>query len=222
MQEEVVQAGENLEAAAPVSEEGNAPRAEAREEHVPLSALQAERENRQRMQEELELMRNHIELLRTTQPKAQEPKDEFSSLSDDDVLTVGEAKRFISNLDNQYKMTIEELRMAQKHPDYEQVVRQHLPTVLKNKPYLANTLAKDPNRYQIAYDLAKEAAMQKQASQQREIQRTEESQRIIENAQKTGSLSSLGRDAPTQEPSNFKNMSDEDFLTFHRRNLGLG
>lgn len=221
MQEE--QAGENMEAAAPVSNEDQAPVAEApKEEHVPLSALQAERENRQRMQEELELMRNHIELLKTNQHKAEPPKNEFDSLSDDDVLTVGEAKKFISNLDNQYKMTIEELRMAQKHSDYEQVVRENLPEVLRKKPYLANTLASDPNRYQIAYDLAKEVAMQKQASQQKEVHRTEEAQRIMENAQKTGSLSSIGRDAPTQEPSHFKAMSDEEFLNFHRKNLGLG
>jgi len=214
--------GENMEAAAPVDNANQYQEAGRAEEHaseqVPVSALQAERKERQRLQEEMSMLRNHVELMQMNQHKAQQEPDPMDQMSDDDVLTVGEAKKYLQSMNQQYQMGIEELKMTQKHSDYQDVVTQYLPEVLKEKPYLRNTLQNDPNRYQIAYDLAKQAAGYK--NKQHETKKTQQAEKILKNQSQPGSLSSVGHNSAVQAPSGYKNMSDGEFKALVAKNMG--
>ncbi len=144
------------EAAAPtVTEEGNSE--PAQEESVPLSALQAERKQRQELQQNLKIMQDHLELMKANQPKKSE-EETFGNLQDDDVLTVGEAKKQLNKLQNDHRLSIEELKMQQTYSDYQEIVRNYLPDILKEDPELRVEIEHAKNPYRLAYSLAKRSA----------------------------------------------------------------
>ena len=143
-----------MEAAAPVETVQSEPQnsGESKESKmVPLEALQAERELRQAKDDELRVMKDHIALMQSQQPKQ---KDELDALDDGDVLTVGEGKKMLAQMTKQHQMTLEEMKMVQKNPDYQDVVSKYLPEVLKQNPGLRKTL-QDSQDYELAYYLAK-------------------------------------------------------------------
>lgn len=188
------------------------------EQTVPLSALQAERRERQQLQENVRVLQDHLSLLQANQIQQAKPKDEFSGLADNDVLTVGEAKKFIEGFQRQQKMAVEELKIAQTHPDYNEVVRKYLPDVLKNEPELKDVIMNAPNPYKAAYFIAKRS--DGFLHDQRLTQRSPEVQKAVQNLQKPGNLSSVGQGVSGSAASSYKSMSDKDFMSLVNRNLG--
>lgn len=188
------------------------------EQMVPVAALQAERRERQQLQENIKVMQDHLALLQSSQAQQQtKPKDEFSGLSDNDVLTVGEAKKFIQGFQRQQQMAVEELKMAQTHPDYNEVVRKYLPEVLKNDPDLKDVIMNAPNPYKAAYHLAKRSDNYLQ--DQRAANRSPEAQKAVHNLQKPGNLSAVGQAPAGAAHSNYKTMSDAEFMKVANRHL---
>src|SRR5690554_5340904 len=108
-----VSGDQTTEAAAPVTNDQSdhhtgEPSRENRQ--VPLDALQAERAERQKLQDELKIMRDHLLLLHANQNQAAKaPKDEFDGLAEDDVLTVKDLKQALSKKEKQFQMTIQEM-----------------------------------------------------------------------------------------------------------------
>lgn len=219
MQEENV-SGEPLEAAAPAQvNEQEAKEAEA-EKVVPLDALEAERAQRQKLADELQMIKDHFALLKSQQESQKQPKkSEFEGLSDDDVLTVGEFKKALQSKDQQYQMSMEELRVMQQNPDYQEVVTKYLPEVLKSNPELRRSLETTQD-YQLAYHLAKNSDQYRQAHSQ-PAQKSKEAQKIIENANRAGSLSSAGAGTPVSEAMRYKDMSEDEFRRAVHKNMGL-
>lgn len=220
MSEQAEVTGEQMtEAAAPVdnvqseSHEG----ATQQGNNVPLEALQAERAQRQSLQEELRVIKDHIALMQSQGQHQQAPKDDFDGVSEDDVLTVGELKKILSQKENQYQMSLQELKMTQKHPDYEQVVTQYLPEVLKQNPGLRKTLQSSQD-YELAYYLAKNSDAYKASS--KKTKKNADAERIVQNAQEAGSLSSMGSNSPVNQAKRYKDMSDDEFRKLVNRNSG--
>jgi len=187
------------------------------EQMVPVTALQAERRERQQLQENLKVMQDHLALIQANQAQQAKPKDDFADLSDNDVLTVGEAKKFIQGFQRQQTMAVEELKMAQAHPDYNEVVRKYLPEVLKNDPDLKDMIMNAPNPYKAAYHLAKRSDNYLQ--DQRAANRSPEAQKAVQNLQKVGNLSAVGQAPAGSAGSNYKTMSDADFMKAANRHL---
>lgn len=186
---------------------------------VPLEALQAERAQRQGLQDELRVIKDHIALMQAQQSHTrQEPqKDEMDSLSDDDVLTVGEAKKFLSKMNQQHQMSIQELKMTQLHPDYQDVVTKYLPEVLNKNPGLRKTLTSSQD-YELAYYLAKNSEGYK--SSIKKEKKHADAERIVQNSQNVGSLASVGSTSPMNQARRYKDMSDDDFQKMANRNMG--
>lgn len=189
----------------------------SQDQHVPLSALQSERAQRQQVQEELRMIKDHLALLQANQPQKSKPEDEFEGLDDADVMTVGEFKKMTSKLTNQFSMSIEELKMVQKYPDYQEVISKYLPEVIKNNPGLKNTLQKTQD-YELAYYLAKNSDTFR--SENKRSKKNADAQRIVENSQKAGNLSSMGSTSPISQAKRYKDMSDVEFRTLVSKNLG--
>lgn len=188
------------------------------ERNVPLDALQAERSERQRLQDELKLIKENMSLMMAQQSRTQAPqKEEFDGLADDDVLTVGEFKKALQHKEKQYQRTLTEVKMTQKYPDYESVVTKYLPEVLKSNPGLANTLQSSQD-YELAYYLAKNSDSYRKEHQR--TKRNQDAERIVENASRAGSLSSVGHNSAINNAKRYKNMSDEEFMSEVNRNLG--
>ncbi|MGL5264050.1 MAG: hypothetical protein ACRDAI_05690 [Candidatus Rhabdochlamydia sp.] len=221
MSEELHVSGEStLEAAAPVEVAAvDLTVGEVQEDQtVPLHALQQERAQRQGLQEELRMIKDHLSLLQANQVRQKEPeKDEFEGLSDGDVMTVGEFKKVAAKFNQQFQMNVEELRMTQKYPNYQEVVSKHLPEILKNNPGLHKTLQQTQD-YELAYYLAKNSDSYK--SQNKTIKRNADAERILKNAQQSGSLSSAGGISPMNAAKRYKDMSDEDFIRESNKNRG--
>lgn len=184
---------------------------------VPLEALQAERAQRQNLQEELRVIKDHIALMQSQQSRPQAQKDEMDNMADDDVLTVGEAKKFLAKMNKNYQMSIEELRMVQKHPDYQDVVSQYLPEVIKTNPSLRKTLETSQD-YELAYYLAKNSDAYKKT--QKQTKKHADAERIVQNSQQAGSLSSMGSTSSMSTAKRYKEMSDSDFSKLVSRNMG--
>ncbi|MFO7881193.1 MAG: hypothetical protein R6U52_01480 [Kosmotogaceae bacterium] len=189
---------------------------EEQSENVPLSALQAERSKRQQVEERLRMVEDHLALNQAQQSKPQ-PKDEFEGLDEGDVMTVGDFKKLSSKMANQFQMTLEELKMTQKHPDYQEVITKYLPDVLKQNPGLKHTLQKTQD-YELAYYLAKNSDTFRKEN--KKSKKSADAQRIVENSQRAGSLSSTGATSPISQAKRYKDMSDKEFMELMNKNMG--
>lgn len=220
MSEEPQETGDQMEAAAPVETvETEHQGMEDQGRRVPLDALQAERAERQRLQDELRMIKDNMSLMMAQQQQRQQPapKDEFEGVSKDDVLTYGDLEKILSKKEQQYQMNIQELRMTQKYPDYQEVVTKYLPDVLKQNPGLRQTLQQS-NDYELAYYLAKNSDSYKGAS--KSAKKNADAERIVQNANRAGSLSSVGQNSPINEAKRYRDMSDDDFKKQVQKNLG--
>lgn len=221
MSEEPSVSGEQtMEAAAPLSFVQNDSSQEqgSREQYVPLTALQSERAQRQKMEEELRIIRDHLTLIQANQTRPQEqPKDDFEGLNDGDVMTVGDFKKIANKFNQQVTMSVEELRMTQKYPDYQEVVTKYLPEVLKTNPGLRNSLVQTQD-FELAYYLARNSEIYK--SENKRVKRSADAERIVQNSQLSGSLTSMGQSTPVSMTKRYKDMSDADFVKEVNKNLG--
>lgn len=223
-QEYNVSGDQNLDAADPASVETNQDQPEQvieestqQEQNVPLSALQSERAKRQSMEDEIRMMKDHLALNQVQQSQPQQKqKDDFEGMDDGDVMTVGEFKKLTSGLTNKFQMTIEEMKMSQKNPDYQDVITKYLPDVLKNNPDLKNTLQKTQD-YALAYYLAKNSDTYRTENKQKK--KSVDAQRIVANSSKTSSLSSMGSPSPISQAKRYKDMSESEFLEVVNRNM---
>jgi len=224
-QEYNVSGDQNLDAADPASVETNQDQPEQvieestqQEQNVPLSALQSERAKRQSMEDELRMIKDHLALNQVQQSQPQQKqKDDFEGMDDGDVMTVGEFKKLTSGLTNKFQMTIEEMKMSQKNPDYQDVITRYLPDVLKNNPGLKNTLQKTQD-YELAYYLAKNSDTYRTENKQKK--KSVDAQRIVANSSKTSSLSSMGSPSPISQAKRYKDMSDDEFSQVVNRHMG--
>lgn len=191
---------------------------QSEEQQVPLSALQAERRERQQLQENMKLMQDHMSLLQANNQKKEE-KSEFNGMSDNDVLTVGEAKKFMQSFTRQQELAVEELRMSQSNKDYDEVVRKYLPEVLKTDPDLKDVIMSAPNPYKVAYHLAKRSdSYLKDKSTE---SRSPEAKQASHNLNRPGNLSSVGSTSASSQASGYKNMSEKDFKALAAKNRGF-
>ena len=220
MEDDNLNTGEEFEAAAQVTEESmesQADQEQYEDQTVPLSALKSEREQRQKLQEELQLIKDNLALMQSQRPQETPKKDEFDGLTDDDVLTVKDFKNLLNKEKQTFQMSIEEMRMAQKYPDYQEVITKYLPEVLKTNPSLKGSLQKTQD-YELAYHLAKTSDAYK--SETKKTKKNQDAQRIVENSSRAGSLSSVGGTSPISQAKRYKEMSDSDFMKMANKNLG--
>jgi hypothetical protein len=186
---------------------------------VPLSALQSERGQRQHLEEELRMIKDHLSLLHSNQSRQQPPpKDEFEGIDDSDVLTYGEAKKLLGKIQQTYQGSVEELKMSHKYPDYHEVIHKYLPDVLRNNPAFGRSLEKTQD-YELAYYLAKNSDSYREDN--KKVKKSLDAQRIVENSAQAGSLSSLGATSPISQAKRYKDMNDNEFRDLVNRNLGV-
>ncbi|MDX1532807.1 MAG: hypothetical protein R3230_01220 [Nitrosopumilaceae archaeon] len=195
---------------------------EKESQQVPLEALQSIRGEKQKLADENQMLRDNLNLLMSQMNNKQQqqevPRNDYDGLSKDDVLTVGELENILSKKEAQYEASMKELKMAQKYKDYQEVVTQHLPEVLKQNPDLVESFRKNQD-YELAYYLAKNSESYRKA--QSAQKQSEEAQRIVKNAERSGSLASTGQTSPINTAKRYKQMSDADFMKEVSKNMGI-
>lgn len=209
--------GEMQEAAVPM--ESQVESQEIQQKEVPIHVVQSLRSENQQLKENFKILSEHLELIKANQPQRQEPQaDQFSKFSDEDVVTVGELKKYAQQFQRQQAMSIEELKISQMYPDYAETVRKYLPHVLKEDPDLKNEIENARNPFKMAYHLAKNSSAYSQEHKSKK--KNEDAQRMLSNAEKTGSLSAVGTTTPITQASRWKSMSDDEFRKVMNKNMG--
>ena len=104
-----------------------------KEEFVPVSALKAEREQRQQLQEDVRMMRQNIDLINSNRPiSEQQPNNSaFGDLKDDDIMTVADFKKAANDFKSQINNSLSEVKVHQNHNDLNKTLTKYLPGVLK-------------------------------------------------------------------------------------------
>ena len=211
--------GASMEAAAPVSVETTdvqPEQGEQAERQVPLAALESERAQRQQMQDELNVMKEHIGLMQARQQQPPLPPPE-PTLNDDDVMTFGEFKKVANEFNNNINVRLNELQMSKKHSDYDEVISKYLPEIIKQDPSIGESLRKTQD-FNMAYRLAKSSEGYRKDNHQRK--KSSDAERLLANAEQTGNLSSVGGTSPISMVKRYRDMSDESFKKEMAKNVG--
>jgi hypothetical protein len=187
-----------------------------------VDRMKADREKeRQEYQQQVDMYRANVA------HKAQEPVEEkrmFEGLKQDDIPSVGDIEKAFKQREETYQARIEELQVAQQHPDYAEVIEKYTLPLIRQKPHLAEGIQGARNKALQAYELG---IMAKQAQQIAPVvtqeapvaQQSSIAQKIVENAKKPGTLSSAGGQSVLSKADYYATMSDQEFAKLAMRNL---
>jgi hypothetical protein len=162
------------------------------------------------------------------QPQAQQPADPFTGMRDDDVLTVADVKKIVERLpsaspaptvDDNLRLTVMRLEMAQADPQYETTIRTYLPEVLASDPTLRTVIAASPNPLKTALTLARAnpkyiiaRSAQQQPAQGAQLSPLDQLSVILNNLEKPGNPGQFGGAAVgAGNAGRYAAMSDAEF-----------
>lgn len=182
-----------------------------------VDRMKAERESERReYQLQMELLRANI--ANKGQQESPKPERKFlEGMEESDIPNVAELRKEWEARESNYVARLEELQVAQQHPDYAEVIEKYALPLVKAKPHLAEGIQGATNKALFAYELGK-MAQQMQAPQV-QAQRSEKAERIIENSKKPGTLSQAGGQGALSKADYYATMSDQEFMKFANRHL---
>ena len=181
-----------------------------------VDRMKAERES-EKKEYQLQLDMLRANMAQQQQPTQHQERKFLDGMKDDDVPSVGELRKEWDQKEAMYQGRLEELQVAQMHPDYAEVMEKYLAPLVKQKPYLAEGIQGARNKAQYAYELAKMA--QQMQDHQVQTTKSENAQRIVENSRKPGTLSQAGGQGALSKADYFASMSDQEFMKMASRNL---
>ena len=183
-----------------------------------VDRIKADRESERREHQlQLDLLRaNMAHQPPSHQPQPQERKF-LDGMKEDDIPNVGELRREWDQKESQYQERIEELQVAQAHPDYAEILEKYVVPLVKQKPHLVEGIQGARNKSLFAYELGKMA----QQMQEHAVATTtnENAERIVQNAKKPGTLSQAGGQSALSQADYYASMSDREFMKFAGKNL---
>lgn len=181
-----------------------------------VDRMKAEREKeRSDYQLQLDMLRANVD--RKNNPEPQQERRFLDGLKDEDIPSVAELRQEWEQREAGYVARLEELQVAQQHPDYAEVIEKFALPLVKQKPHLAEGIQGARNKALFAYELGKMAqAMQQPPSAPL---KSESAQRMVENSRKPGTLSQAGGQGALSKADYFATMSDQEFMKFASRNL---
>lgn len=190
-------------------------------DHVPVSVVRAireelkaikgqsaaDKEERERLSQELMIYKAQLYAQQVQSHQSQKPDDPFAGLDDEDVLTVAQLKTLVPKLTPKANPTEMEDRFRDRHADYDEVIRDHLPKLLAKKPHLRQAIQESRNPFALAYELA--TGSPEYLKKQLEKESSDKSRKAAENASKPGSLSQAGSQS-RKNPDYYSGMSDKE------------
>jgi hypothetical protein len=183
-----------------------------------VERLKADRESdRKDHQLQLEMMRANMA------PKPEPaPQKMFHGMEDSDIPNVKEIRGEWDRREAEYQQRIEELQVAQRYPDYAEVVEKFALPLVKEKPHLAEGIQGARNKALFAYELGKMAQQMKQQQVQAQpiTPPSVTAQKMIDNSRKPVSLAAAGGQGVLSKADYYANMSDAEFMKLASKNLG--
>jgi hypothetical protein len=165
-----------------------------------------------------ELERQVKELLRREEernrPAPVKEEDELSSLADDDILTVKQAKKLATiqaeqlinkTLDQRERATLPE-RVRGKFEDYDAIMTEaNIKKLEQDEPGLAQACSVAPNPWEATYKIVKKFIVPQQ-----ETKANKGDEKMKENLSKPASVNSAGRQGPLNNANLWSEASKED------------
>lgn len=208
---------EDSETESVTEQEGANPEQEEAAKTVPIADFESEKALRQQAQDDLKLFRESFAANTAQQrQETQTAKSSVPELEDSDVLTVGDYKKSAREIASSFGGRLSELEMSIKHDDYNDVVTNYLPDVLKENPALRNTLQNSQD-FALAYYLGKNSSRYRKENAKNKM--SSDAKRLVENSEASGSLSSIGGTSNASSGSRYLHMSDEDFIKESNKHL---
>lgn len=191
-----------------------------------VDRIKAEREAEKREHQlQLDMLRANLNQNPRSAPEPTRERQFLDGMREEDIPNVGELRREWDQKERGYQERLEELQVAQQHPDYAEVLQNFVVPLIKQKPHLAEGIQGARNKALFAYELGK-MAQQMQApapiappQERQAATKAENAQRIVENARKPGTLSQAGGQGALSKADYYATMSDQEFLKFAGKNL---
>ena len=165
---------------------------------VPVDVVQQLRDELNDLKQENELYKQQ---LYQANPQTQQTMPQQDVDDDDDIITKGELKKLIAQQTQQQQALMAEMQAKSRHSDYEEVIKNNLPNVLKDNPMLLQ----DP--YETAYAIAKALSEKTESGRQK-------AEKIIQNATQPKSAETMGSAAAVSDTDRILTMSDEEFADY--------
>jgi len=191
---------------------------------VPLSALQAIREELKTVKEQNQLYLAQLRMGLAAQNgqqnlgQTQEEDDDFlPGIDPDEPLTKKEiAKAFkglAQRIEARTNAMSDEAAFLARHPDYYEVITQHLPKLFEQKPELLARLQRHPDPV-LAYELGVNSPSYKAKKAKEKIAQDDKGRIAQENARKPGSPSQVAGKTGQDVRDKIANMSREEFRAY--------
>jgi hypothetical protein len=185
-----------------------------------VDRIKAEKEAEKReYQAQLDMLRANLNQVNSQRQPEPQSKKMFEGMDETDVPNVRELRNEWEQREAGYQSRIEELQVAQMHPDYAEVIEKFALPLVQQKPHLAEGIQGARNKALFAYELGKMAQQMQMAQAPAAPQVSENAQRIVENSKKPGTLSQAGGQGALSKADYFATMSDQEFMKFASRNL---
>lgn len=185
--------------------------------------FQALREEVAKAKSESEYWRGQAEAYSKRPEQKEEVKDPYASLDWDDPQDVRKAFEGIRQenyaLRNEINDTVKALQTKSTHTDWNDLVKSEVPELAGKNKLFAEMIEAVSNPYEAAYLLADLNRRAKGSQQQEQV--SDRGQRAIQNAQRPGSLSSVGGSSKLSKADYYAKMSDEEFMKAAAENLAL-
>ncbi len=215
----------NKEEDVPVAEEvvnevedtQSSPEEQAPEEsrQVPLQALEAERRKRQDLEAENRALQHYLKSKDVKETPEEDSEDE------EEFITKAELKKRIADVTFKNKREVLEEAYVDANPDKINLVNTHLESIIKRKPWLAQTLESAPNRYARAYEIV-EDYMPKEAPNVRTNTKQSDAKRIVENSQKPGNPSVIAKASSASQSDYLKSIRGKPEFREYRQKMLAG
>ena len=182
------------------------------------SAFEAEREKRQRLEAENEILRQYTQAGETQQEGQQyDPDDYPTNRTVQEMVQAELAKQ--RSVQDQASVPMQESVMRLQYPDYDEVINTELPKLLAKNPGLASALKAANNKAELAYDLGRTSP--DYLNKLREEATKKAAETIDQNTNKPSTLTdSTGADVEAVIKK-WENASDEELEKEARIRKGL-
>lgn len=194
---------------------------------VPLSVIQAIREELKTVKEQNQLYLAQLRMGMAGQygqqnrGPAQEEEDDFlPGIDPDEPLTKKEIAKAFKGLSQriEYRTNAmsDETSFLARHPDYHEVITQHLPKLFEQKPELLARLQRHPDPV-LAYELGVNSPSYRAKKAKEKIAQDDKGKTAQENAKKPGSPSQVTGQTGQDARDKIANMSREEFRAYMER-----
>lgn len=205
---------DQLEEQATVTEQATQEQSEESQEQqrrmVPLEAMEAERQRRKQAEEQTRMLQQYL-MQGTQKQQAQQEEEE----DPEDILTKGQFKNSIQ----QAKREILEEAFVQANPQAVESINQSLEQILKDMPFLEESIKNAPNRYQRAWQIVQKFAGQsQQPAKSNQAKAVSDVQKILENSKKPGSPVAIAKSPTHSQEGYLKSIrGTKDFREYRKK-----